>query len=88
MQSVVLGQTVSFYCTSQGDVFWTFEGKTLPSNAFPVNIYGSANSWLTILNAQLHNSGTYACFGRNNDGSSFRAEGVMIVSSELLDQRN
>ena len=55
------GQTVLYYCTSWTEVKWTYDNKSLPSNAITFKYPGSTQNVLQIRNIQLNNSGSYTC---------------------------
>ena len=79
----VVGETVTFKCTSRSQVTWTFNTGELPRNA-KTNIYknGSLNQWLTITNVRITNSGNYRCYGEIGEGDNskiYRDQGLLKV---------
>ena len=86
-QEVPAGGIAKFSCTSDDDVTWKFEGKTLPIDV----LYGEIPGWqfinnnylMSIYNTQVKNSGTYYCYGKKK-GRLFMSQGILKVKGLWL----
>ena len=82
----MVGYKVTFKCTSNRPVTWTFKTGQLPPNAEQGTYKnGSLNQWLTITNVQIKNSGNYRCYGEVGDGENskiYKDQGVLTVAGK------
>ena len=62
-QTTMLGGYVEFSCISDGEVTWYFNEGDLPSNVQAGSNYLKSTYWIRISDVQLHNEGTYTCYG-------------------------
>ena len=76
-----VGKTVKFTCKSYEYVWWTFQGRSLPSNAYRNRLTILGPEWLIIRDVRLDNTGIYTC---HRDAASIihHDQGILIVTGK------
>ena len=79
-KTVYLGQTVSFSCTSDEQVNWTFNKDPLPHDVQEGHPSTTDLYWITIESTQWVNRGKYVCEGADHKFNyTFFAEGFLDI---------
>ena len=80
-QSVYVGEIATFICSSENMVNWRFNDGILPHNAVKISKYQDYR--LTIVGAQLNNTGKYTCIGEGLHQMYFEDHGELYVKCKL-----
>ena len=81
-QDVKVGGTAIFTCTADRLLIWKFNNGALPLNTLTRST--KTHYWIKIINAQLHNAGSYTCLGEDLHKKYFEDYGELKVKVKLI----